>query len=947
LIGVLGVEMRVHIRLLGGFEVSVDGRQVPDQHWRRRAAAGLVKLLALQPERRLRREQVIDALWPDLLLDEAGPRLHVAAHHARSALGSRDSVVLAGGTVMLLPDARVSVDVLEFDRTAQAARTTGDPEEAARAADLYTGTLLPDDLYEPWAEEPRERLEIRHLELLRAAGRYEELVEADPFDEEAQLVLVRDQLSHGERRTALRSLDRMTELFRRELGVEPSPVAQTLRRQVEALPVEPTIPEQRSTPRSRQADRGRLLPAPRNRLIGRDTDLDTVASLLGSHRVVTITGPGGAGKSTLAVAAARRVQNDGTGDDTEVVLTELAPVSDDAAVTRAVAEAAGVQGEGAVQTATLAATLGPRDMLLLLDNCEHLLDASADLVDALLDAGPKARVLVTSREPLGIDGEAVHRIGSLGAESAELFVERAVAAAGPDAATVDDPRVVELCERLDGLPLAIELAAAQLRHLSLPALVDRLDDRLTLLVGRRPKAGERHSALSATIEWSHRLLSEDTRDLFDRLGVFPATFDLDAVHAIADDTDMGTVTNLLGDLVAKSLVVHDPARQRYRMLETIRLFAARRLDERGLRAEVTELLRHHVVSRARSLPRVRTWLSASTAARSRDDLDNVRLAFEASLRQGDASAAVDVALGISTLWRNAVSYAEGRRWVDALRTSDLSAHDRVWTLVLVADLGLGSGNPFLMREATAEAGELLEQVDDPGAEVILAVYRAIGRLVPPETAARALEEASNRAHALGEPGLERLARGFRAVALRMTGLSDGLEEELRGLTEAGSGSEYDRYICLWVASLLALVDRDGPRLRRLMDAQLGDLVENGLQENWLTMYWEALVLIGDGQDYLPKLRRSRQRAEQEGRSADADCVLALAYDAACHDEWERAAELVGAADTALRYDTASFIHHALLREQLVRPRLEPEVFRGATERGRTTDLDKLLDELGL
>jgi hypothetical protein len=419
------------------------------------------------------------------------------------------------------------------------------------------------------------------------------------------------------------------------------------------------------------------------------------------------------------------------------------------------------------------------------------------------------------------------------------------------------------------------------------------------------------------------------------------------VQAVAGSADPGAVTNLLGDLVAKSLVVHDPARQRYRMLETIRLFAARRLEERGLRDEATDLLRRHVVSRARALPRVRTWLSATTAARSRDDLDNVRLAFEASLRQGDAGAAVDVALGISTLWRNAVSYAEGRRWVDALRSSGLSAHDRVWTLVLAADLGLGSGDPFLMREATAEALGLLEHVDDPGAEIILSVYRAIARLVPPEPAAEALEDAADRAHALGEPGLERLARGFRAVALRMTGSSEGLDEELRGLTDAGSGSEYDRYICLWVASLLALVDRDGPRLRRLMDSQLADLMESGLQENWLTMYWQALVLIGDGRDYLTQLRRSRLRAEAEGRSADADCVLALAYDAACHDEWERAAELVGAADTALRYDTASFIHHALLREQLVRPRLEPEVFSEATARGRKADLGDLLDEHGL
>ena len=385
--------MRVHIRLLGGFDVTVDDRPVPAQSWRRRSAASLVKLLALQPERRLRREQVIDVLWPDLLLDEAGPRLHVAAHYARTAVDSRDGLVLAGGTVSLFPDAELTVDVAEFDRAADAARADAGAEIAGDAAARYTGTLLPDDLYEPWTEEPRSRLRLRYLELLRAAGRYEELVAADPFDEEAQLALVRHHLGQGRRQAALRSLDRMAELFRRELGVEPSPAATALRGTAELQPVESEEPEQ-SSPAASSPGSGRApLPAPRSRLVGRGADLEAVAALLRPHRLVTITGPGGAGKSTLALALARGFQsNGGSAADLDVILAELAPVRDDAEVTRAVAEAAGVQGEGAVQTATLAANLGPRAVLLVLDNCEHLLDASAALVDAILDAVPRARV---------------------------------------------------------------------------------------------------------------------------------------------------------------------------------------------------------------------------------------------------------------------------------------------------------------------------------------------------------------------------------------------------------------------------------------------------------------------------------------------------------------------------------------------------------------------------
>jgi len=953
--------MRVQVRLLGRFEVVVDGRTVPARDWRRQSASRLVKLLALQPSRRLHREQVIDALWPDVALDTGGTRLHTAAHYARTALGQHSGIVVAHGSVALFPEADVEVDVTEFERAAAAA-LDADPSTAAMAAALHVGPLLPEDLYEPWAEEPRDRLRLQYRELLRAAGRYDALVADDPLDEDAQVDLARDLLRRGRRREALVTLDRMAEVFERDLGVDPPETARALRAEALAMPAGSEPSTYAGSPAASPAPQpsASVLPAARSRLIGRERDLDDVATLLRRHRVVTITGPGGAGKSTLALAHARRTQAPADqADQVDVVFAELAPAHAADEVARAVAEAVGVQGEAALKSSALAAALGPRRLLLVLDNCEHLLDESAALVDAILDAGDEARVLVTSREPLRIDGEAVHALGSLGSGATELFVERAAAAAGSDVAEAGDPRVADLCRRLDGLPLAIELAAAQLRYLSLDELVSRLDDRLTLLAGGRPRAGARHSALASTIDWSYRLLTDEAREVFDRLGAFPASFDLDAAVAVCAGRDPAAVTTIVGDLVAKSLVVHERTTGRYRLLESIRMFAVQRLGEAGRDDDAAARRRRHGGARARAQARRRAGRAMSRAEKSPDDLDNVRLAFEASLSSPeDLSDAVDIALAISTLWRNAsrsslrpVSYAEGRQWVEALLSRDVAGEDRVWTLLMSADVALGSGDPITMRASTGEAVQAMSQVEAPEAALVVSIYDAMTHLLEPAQASRRLEAAAQRAEEHGEPGLARLARGYRLVTARMEGPSPALGDETRAVVESvvdvDGERDYDSYIIHWAASLLALVDLDAPRLRGLMDAQLRDLAATGLRENWLTMYWEALALALEGEEYLPQLGRSRARAKAEGRNADADCVLALACAAAFDGEWEDAAELIGVVADTMLHDTAGFIHLVLVRDQLVRPMLDHETFKAARVRGVGRDVGAILTEHGL
>ena len=274
----------IEITLLGRFAVEVDGVEVADTHWKRRHAAALVKVLALAPGRRLHREQIVDLIWPDDTIDEAVPKLHKAAHYARRALDVPSSVVLRGETVVLCPDADVRVDVVRFEEVARRALADEDVVAAREALTLYGGELLPQDRYEEWAEERREHLRLRHLDLLRLAGRWEAVVEMDPSDELAHLELMRRHATNGDRHAALRQFERMDRTLRRELGVAPGKEALALRDRLLARARCGTPPRRcarRSGPRARS---GR----PHADRCGR-----------GTSRTVIVSGPAGVGKTSL------------------------------------------------------------------------------------------------------------------------------------------------------------------------------------------------------------------------------------------------------------------------------------------------------------------------------------------------------------------------------------------------------------------------------------------------------------------------------------------------------------------------------------------------------------------------------------------------------------------------------------------------------------------------
>ena len=374
------------------------------------------------------------------------------------------------------------------------------------------------------------------------------------------------------------------------------------------------------------------LPTIRTELIGRSDDVRALGELITRERLVTLTGVGGVGKTRLALGVAAAVAAEFADG---CWLVELAPVAGGDEVVTTVISSMRVP---MTDLDTLAAYLADRRMLIVLDNCEHVLDAAAAFVDEVLERAADVHVIVTSREPLGLDGEQVRRVQSLalpdaqaepeaarGTASVRLFSERAAAVA--DGFVIDESNVaavVDICRHLDGIPLAIELAAARVRAMGPGEIASRLDERFRLLAGGSRRAQERHRTLLATVAWSHDLLTEPEKLVFRRLSVFPASFDLSAAEAVAADGGVDVIEAVLR-LVDRSLVVYEPDANRYRLLETLRQFGADRLTEAG---ETEEIRQRHAAWFLALADRLGPGLDDSRFAATHSeliaDLDNLR-----------------------------------------------------------------------------------------------------------------------------------------------------------------------------------------------------------------------------------------------------------------------------------------------------------------------------------
>ena len=797
----------LRVGILGELEVTGDRGAVPVTGLRLRR---LLTRLATDPSRVVSIAELVDAIWPDDPPADTANALQTLVSRLRRALGDPSVVQQThGGYRLALPEH--AVDSWEFVQAVRKGRdllAAGDAEHArtvlVAALALWRGEALPDADGADYALPVRARLDQERLEALGArvdadlaTGRaqavvpeLEDLARSYPMHERftAQLMLALAQ--SGRSAAALAAYERLRETLAETLGADPSPALQE--QHLAILRQVPQPGHDAATPIGRRP----RLRAGLTSFLGRERDQARVLDLLEAGRMVTVLGPGGSGKTRLATEVGRYEQDVRSAP---VALVELAPVKDPASVLQAFLAALDLRDTHLIDRTRerrrtddldlLVAALSTPGTLLVVDNCEHLLDVTARLVEELLTAVPDLRVLATSREPLGVDGEALCVLPPLALPpwdvtldeattypSIQLFAERARAVqAGPVLTGESLPDVVEIVRRLDGLPLAIELAAARTRVLPVREVAVRLSDRFRLLTGGRRTALPRHQTLRAVVEWSWDLLDDDERLLAERLSVFPAGATADSAAIVCGDERLSaaTVPGVLDALVDKSLLAVDVSQEdvRYRMLETIREYGADRLTERG---EIEQARHRHADHYSALVVDLSRRLRGAEQVRSAHRLDAERDNVLGALRylgdSGDAPNALSLALELSWYWSVIGNDAEVSQWVgfaaavpDPLGRADPTERalaEAILTLSQLMDSRFA--DPDDLEARVAAASDRLEETLQGGADVraeVMVMRVVLAMFSGRQDRARALVESGL---ADDDPWVRAAVRMFRA-----------------------------------------------------------------------------------------------------------------------------------------------------------------------------------------
>jgi predicted ATPase/DNA-binding SARP family transcriptional activator len=779
----------LEFRVLGPVQAVRNGRELVLGGPRRRA---VLALLLVAGGRVVPAEQLAEELWAGSPPPGAAGTLRSHVSRLRGLTGPDAPLVARGGGYALAagPD---QLDAARFERLTGAGREALEHGEAATAADrfrqalgLWRGRALADVTdVEALARESARLEELRLVALegrieadielglaAESAGELEGLVAEHPLRERLWRLLVLALYRCGRQADALAAYRRARAVLAEELGIEPGPELRQLERAVLRQEVPAAAPSARHN-----------LPARLTSFVGRERELAAVEGLVGQARLVTLTGAGGAGKTRLAVEfAAAAVDRFGNG----VWLAGLAGIADAGLVPSAVMQALGVRQSGeAPPMEALRWRLRSAELLLVLDNCEHLLGACADLAVALLGSCPGLRVLAVSREPLGVPGEAVYLVPPLpvppessearalaSAAAVRLFLARGASArAGAGAAQV--AVAARICRELDGLPLAIELAAARASVLSAEEIAAHLADKFRFLAWRRPVADPRHQTLTAAISWSYDLLPADERRAFRGLSVFAGGFGLAAVAIVCCGGDQAAALDLVDQLASKSLVVAEPAAggTRYRMLETIRQYAAERLAEAGEAGPARRLHAEAFLRLAEEERQLPVLLR---------EQDNFRAALGHALAGGDATGPrLTRALGGFWLARGLLQEARG--WLErALAAGPADQQLRADLHRLLGAVLYAAGDLERTQDILAQGSQVAEAAGLFAVQARIRVLRTEIQATQDGNFARAIEACEQSAAVLESEGdLEGLAEAWLSAGrLRFWAGAPGSSEAL-------------------------------------------------------------------------------------------------------------------------------------------------------------------------
>ncbi|MFC4377745.1 BTAD domain-containing putative transcriptional regulator [Nocardia halotolerans] len=637
----------MHIEVLGPLRVVADGRIVGVGGVRSRA---LLIRLALDAGRVVSARTLVESVWPEDVPDHPDAALHSLVARLRRALPDAATLVAgAAGYRLDVPDE--AVDAVRFERLAeQGRRALGAGSHGAaqelltEALGLWRGEPLADVAHLPFAVAVATRLD--ELRLAATEDRIEailsgsspqrallpvelnQLSAAHPLRERLRGLLIRALIADGRQTEALSVYEDYRTVLATQLGTDPGPELRELH-----LRILRGDTEWSHVPGN--------LRAPLTSFVGRAADARQVTRQFSDNRLVTLVGPGGVGKTRLATTTA-------AGLDVPVWLVELAPVTRPDEVPCTVVAALGLR-DSADAVSRLVETLAHREAAIILDGCEHVVGAAAQLAAELLGRCPRLRVLATSREPLGITGEVLFTVAPLAARpAAQLFTDRA-RAVRPDFVPTDE--VDRICRRLDCLPLAIELAAVRLRSMSIETLAARLDDRFRLLTGGSRTAPPRHRTLRAVVEWSWDLLTDTERAAANQAAAFPASFCGAAAEGV------GLTAEALHALVDKSLLEYSQGR--YRMLDTVREFGIERLTATGrLTAARTAHAAYFLDLAERAEPHLRTSGQLSWLTRLGAERDNINAALAFAVDGEDTDTAIRFGAALGQFWAVHGDHAE-------------------------------------------------------------------------------------------------------------------------------------------------------------------------------------------------------------------------------------------------------------------------------------------------